>query len=98
MNGSTYFCDDSTKLVDTRIVRSGDLRTNLNLTFAVDQPLRFTTHAVDEDDLRSFLVTFRFRRKNQSSFSASPTRPGSVLTAAQFEIISRKHAVGSGRP
>ena len=43
----------------TRLVRSGGLRANFTRSAAVNQPLTLTTHSPDEDDLRSFLVTFR---------------------------------------
>lgn len=47
------------ELHGTRLVRSGELRSSLNLSAARDQPLSLTTHNPDEDDLRSFLLTFR---------------------------------------
>lgn len=47
------------ELVATRLVRTGNLRSSFNLSFARDRPLQLSTHSPDEDDLRSFLVTFR---------------------------------------
>jgi hypothetical protein len=47
------------ELIATRLVRSGSLRASLNLRAAQNQPVQLTTHAPDEDDLRSFLLTFR---------------------------------------
>jgi hypothetical protein len=47
------------ELHSTRLIASGDLRTNLNLRAAIDQPVQLSVHEPDEEHLRSFLLTFR---------------------------------------
>lgn len=47
------------ELLATRLVRSGDLRTNLSMRAAIDEPVQFSVHEPDEESLRSFLLTFR---------------------------------------
>lgn len=47
------------ELLATRLVASGDLRTNLNIRAAIDEPMRLSVHEPDEEALRSFLLTFR---------------------------------------
>lgn len=53
------FVRRSKELLNTRIVRAGDLKANMTISAARDQPMDLRTHEPDEEDLRSFLLTFR---------------------------------------
>lgn len=57
----------------TRLVRTGGLRASFNLSAARDRPLELTTHSPDEDDLRSFLLTFR-----QFTLKGEPIEAGRI--------------------
>lgn len=47
------------ELLRTRLVTSGDLRTSLSMRASIDEPMQLSVHQPDEEDLRSFLLTFR---------------------------------------
>jgi hypothetical protein len=47
------------ELLDTRLVTSGDLRSSFTIQGAVDAPVSLDIHQPDEENLRSFLLTYR---------------------------------------
>jgi hypothetical protein len=57
------------ELLERRLVTSGNLSANLNIKWAVDQPLSFRSSEPDDEDLRSFLTVFRqFVMKSEPVF------------------------------
>jgi len=66
----------------TRLVRTGGLRASFNLSAAKNRAVDFSTHSPDEDDLRSFLLTFR-----QFTLKGEPIEAGRIANQLWQELI-----------
>jgi hypothetical protein len=67
----------------TRLVNSGGLATELSITFSDVQPLKIQTQQLDEDDLKSFLLTFR-----QFTSDSEPIYVNRIYRILESEINS----------